>query len=106
MDPRVKAALDIIESEINKPLLVNHLAARVGLCESRFEQLFKRETGHLVKAHIREIRLTKAKSMLSEPSLRIKEVASAVGYKYAPNFTRDFRKCHGKTPSQYRNSVA
>jgi AraC-like DNA-binding protein len=40
--------------------------------------------------------------MLKDPTLRIKEVAAAVGYADASDFARDFKKEYGQSPSQSR----
>lgn len=106
MDPRIRAVLKIMEANFDEPLSVKQIAERVCLGPSRLEHLLKRETGQGFKTHIKEMRLTKAKERLSDQALRIKQVAASVGYRYTPNFTRDFRKRFGKTPSQYRSGLA
>jgi AraC-like DNA-binding protein len=52
-----------------------------------------------------EIRLNRARELLGDRSRQIDEIASALGYLDAANFTRAFKKHAGMTPSQYRNSV-
>jgi len=106
MDPRIKLAVEIMESELDQPLLVSKVSVRLGLSASRFEHLFKRETGKAFKTRLRESRLEKARDLLIDHTLSIKEVAFAVGYSFTPNFTRDFRKRFGKPPSQTRNRSA
>jgi hypothetical protein len=46
--------------------------------------------------------MARAKDLLQDHTLRIKEVAAAVGYADASDFTRDFRKQYGESPSQSR----
>ena len=46
--------------------------------------------------------MTRAKELLEDPTLRIKEVAAAVGYWDASDFTHLFRKQYGRPPSQSR----
>jgi transcriptional regulator GlxA family with amidase domain len=47
--------------------------------------------------------MIRAKNLLQDLTLRIKEVAAAVGYADASNFSRDFRKQYGRSPSQSRS---
>ena len=101
-DERVLSVLEIIASDLEKPHSVKHLAAGLRLSPSRFEHLFKKETGRTVKAFVREARITQAKNMLQDPTLRIKEVAAAVGCADASHFSRDFKKQYGRPPSQSR----
>jgi len=46
-----------------------------------------------------EIRLKRAKDMLKNDNLTIKEVASAVGYQDAYHFSKSFKKLYGVSPS-------
>lgn len=102
MDARIELALEIMERALDEPQLVNGISARLGLSPSRFEHLFKAATGQTFKSRLRAARMEKAKELLLDPTQCIKEVAAAVGYKHARNFTRDFAKCTGKPPSHLR----
>jgi two-component system response regulator YesN len=81
---------------------VKRLAARLRLSPSRFEHLFKNQTGLGFKAFLLAARIAKAKDLLKDRTLRIKEVAAAVGYANVSNFTRDFTKYCGESPSRSR----
>ena len=102
MDPRIRLALEILDRELDHPLLVNMISSRLGLSGSRFEHLFKLETGKGFKARVKEARLEKAKELLLDPTRRVKEVASAVGFNFPPNFTREFTRRFGQPPSKHR----
>jgi two-component system response regulator YesN len=99
MDLRIKLVMEITKRDLDQPLVV-------GLSESRFEHLFKAEAGQAFKTWAREARLEKAKELLLDPTQRISQVAFAIGYKFPPNFTHDFRKRFGIPPSQYRSPSA
>jgi len=103
LDARVLSVLEIVAREFDKPLSVKVLAARLRLSPSRLEHLFKAQTGQGLKTFLRAARMTRAKIMLKDPTLRIKEVAAAVGYADVSHFTRDFRKQYGQSPSQSRS---
>jgi two-component system response regulator YesN len=83
---------------------VKRLAAQLRLSPSRFEHLFKNQTGQGFKAFLLAARMTKARNMLRDRTLRIKEVAAAVGYANVSNFIRDFTKHYGESPSRSRSS--
>jgi len=103
IDARVLAVLETVARELEKPQSVKHLAARLRLSPSRFEHIFKKEVGEGFKAFLRAARMARAKDLLEDPTLRVKEVAAAVGYADASDFTRDFRKQYGRCPSQARS---
>lgn len=103
VDPRVLNVLETVARELQKPQSVKCIAARLRLSPSRFEHLFKKETGQGFKTFLGAARMTRAKKMLQDATLRIKEVAGAVGYADAPNFSHDFRKRYGQSPFQSRS---
>jgi two-component system response regulator YesN len=105
-DARILSVLERVTRELEKPQLVKHLATQLRLSPSRFEHLFKEETGQGFKAFLRASRMSKAKNMLHDPTLRVKEVAAAVGYASVPNFIRDVRKQYGHAPSRLRSPSA
>jgi len=104
MDARVLSVMETVARSLDKPHFVKDLAAQLRLSASRFEHLFKDQTGLAFKAFLLAARMTRAKNMLKDRTLRIKEVAAAVGYANASNFIRDFTKHYGESPSQSRNS--
>ena len=101
-DARILSVLETVARELEKPQLVKHLAARLRLSRSRFEHLFKQQTGQAFQTFLRAARMARARIMLRDLTLRIKEVAAAVGYADVSDFTRDFRKQYGRPPSQLR----
>jgi len=103
-DARILGVLEVVTRELEKPQSVKRLAAQLRLSPSRFEHLFKNQTGQGFKAFLLAARITKAKDMLKDRTLRIKEVAAAVGYANVSNFTRDFKKYYGESPSRSRGS--
>ena len=60
VDPRIVQALATIRGDYGQCLLVSQLAARAGLSRSRFEHLFKDETGVTFKSRLRSLRLKRA----------------------------------------------
>lgn len=105
MDPRVHEVLRHLEENYSEHFCVSRLAAGVGLSRSRFVHLFKLEIGTTVKAHLRRARLLAASGLLGDWTLSVKEVAARVGYTWASDFTRDFRRQFGTTPSHWRKDA-
>jgi transcriptional regulator GlxA family with amidase domain len=103
MDARIVRVLEIVARELEKPHSVKLLAAQLRLSPSRFEHFFKKETGQTFKAFVQTVRMKRAKKMLQDPTLRIKEIAAAAGYPDVSNFTHYFRKQYGESPSQSRS---
>lgn len=102
MDARIVSALEAVTRGPEKPQRAKYLAARLGLSASRFGHLFKEETGQTFRGFLRAVRMARAKEGLKDPTLRIKEVAAAAGYTDKSDFSRDFRKRYGRSPSRTR----
>lgn len=59
-------------------------------------------TGKNFTEVIRDIRLERAKMLLTETSLSVEQIAEHCGYENTSGFVRLFKKEMGKTPGQYR----
>ena len=55
--------------------------------------------------YIEQCRITKAKELLANHELKVREVALAVGYEAAHSFTRFFKKTTGLSPQEYREQL-
>jgi len=73
---------------------------------SYLSRLFKQEQGINLSEYIDQCRVRKAKKLLELGDLKVRDVASAVGYEAAHSFTRFFKKSLGMTPQEYRDTLS
>ena len=59
-----------------------------------------------VNAYLNEYRVDKARQLILDPRLSLKDIGAAVGYSDANYFTRVFKRLTGQTPSEYRVAAA
>ncbi len=78
------------------------IASRLCLSYSSFRKTFKEYTGFSPARYINEVRMSKAKELLTNTSMSIKEVAFHVGYNNHDYFFTAFRHVTGRTPAEYR----
>jgi AraC family transcriptional regulator of arabinose operon len=102
MDWRVRTAIDTMLRDIDRPLAVTDLARRVNLSRSRLTHLFRAEVGCSPARYLREARLDRARQLVEQTSLSIKEIMARVGFNDPSHFTRDFSKRHGASPRKIR----
>lgn len=105
MDFRVGHALRLIAEDLHRPLVLEEIARAVNLSQPRLRSLFKAETGVTPAQHLKSLRMQKAKELLEETFLNVKQIMLQVGIKDASHFARDFRELYGITPAEYRRSV-
>jgi len=105
IDGRIKLVIQLVEQQYEKddPTL-SKIAKQVGLSIWYLPRLFKKNTGISFGEYLRDLRVRKAALLLQDPTLSIKEIAAAVGYKYISDFDHHFKSTYGVCPGEYRRS--
>lgn len=101
-DWRITWAVDYMQQHLAGPLSVPDLAARVNLSPSRFRDLFGAQMGVGPVVYLQQLRLRRARLLIERTFLTVKEAMAAVGYHDPSQFSRDFRRYYGVTPSSLR----
>ncbi|MBM3572223.1 MAG: GlxA family transcriptional regulator [Alphaproteobacteria bacterium] len=104
--PVVAAAFRIMDNHIEEPLPLDRIAREVGLSLRQLERLFAAELGRSPAASYRDLRLERAKHLLSQTAMPALEVGLACGFASAAHFSRAYRQCFGHPPSQTRQRRA
>ena len=95
--------LSYLEGNYHDPQLSNAvLAAQGGISEVYMRQLFHRRLHTSPKQYITELRMQKAKQMLTESTACVGEIATACGFTAIYHFSAAFRAATGQTPTDYR----
>ena len=81
-------------------------AQAMGYSEAYFCKLFKQCFRVNFSAYLNEYRIEKAKAMMADPRVNIKDVGMACGYSDSNYFARVFKRITGQTPSDYRLTAA
>ncbi len=82
---------------------VSVIAGKFKLTPSYLTRLFKEQTGSCLLDYMAKVRIDKAKQLLKEGRLDIKDVAGEVGYFNIGSFIRTFKKLEGVTPGAYKD---
>lgn len=84
-------------------ITVTNIAEELHFNAQYLMRAFKSKTGMSIVEYITKARMDRAKNILDETNLPIKEISYLVGYSDYAYFTRVFRKEFGESPSQFRN---
>lgn len=81
------------------------LADEFGLSESYISRFFHDYSGSRFKTYLNRYRINKAKELLSSGQLKVREVATEVGYQSSDTFIKIFRKYEGLSPGKFEDVV-
>lgn len=92
---------DYVQNNLQRDLVIDELAARVGISRFHLNRLFQATTGFQLGEFIQRRRLQQAHTLLAAGD-SVLEVCLAVGYESHSSFSRAFNKAFGYTPSSVR----
>ena len=72
------------------------------LC-SAFFTIFKEESGYNFIEYLTNVRMDRAKELLDNSDLSMKEICAMCGYTDPNYFSRSFKKNVGVTPTEYKD---
>ena len=81
---------------------LNYIAEHVNLSVTYMCNLFKNELGISIGQYIKNVRMEKAKELLSNTNLRLNDIYPQVGYSSLAYFCVAFKETFGITPTQFR----
>ena len=95
-------AISYIENNYGDPELNNgQLAAMCQISEVYFRKLFSKRYKVTPRQFIIDVRIGKAKELLSEGRLKISVIAETCGFSNPYHFCRSFKEQTGLTPTEY-----
>lgn len=80
---------------------VARLAEIADLSETRFRTLFRERFGTTPLKKLQQLRMERARQLLSTGYYPVREIAARCGYDNPKNFTAAFRACYGCAPTNY-----
>lgn len=100
----IKEALTFIEDNYHRDVSVEEIAAFCGLNRSYFGKVFRETMGESPQTFLLHYRMAKAAQLLKETRLSVGEIAQQVSYDNQLHFSRAFKKVHGVSPREYRQT--
>lgn len=96
--------VNFLELNYMKKLSQQEIADYFHVNKDYLSRAFKKHTGIGMAKYLNNIRIQKAKELLSSSDLTVMEIADRVGYFDAKYFSRQFKLACFMTPAQYRQS--
>ncbi len=101
---RMAGVIEYIDRHLHEQISIADLSHEACMSESTFHRVFRQELGQTPIQYIKEARVKRAKEMLQNPELQIKEVYMECGFNDLSYFMRIFKQLEHQTPGEYRSA--
>ncbi|HEY9773098.1 MAG TPA: AraC family transcriptional regulator [Planktothrix sp.] len=105
-DPDIGPALNLIHEKPEAPWTVASLADAVNMSRTSFATKFAALVMQTPIDYLTSWRMQKAVTLIRDEKANVEDIASAVGYTSRAAFAKAFKKELGRSPGEYRKSVA
>ncbi len=102
INEQLQNIIELMNKSFPQKQSVTEYAKLCNMSTCWFINCFRTYTGMTPQQYITDIRVAKAKELLSYSSFNISEIASIVGYDNPFYFSRIFKKNTGQSPREYR----
>lgn len=95
--------ITFLQEHYQEDLTGERLAAEFNYHTYHINRIMRSATGTTVHKYLVEYRISVSKTLLSNTSMSIEEIATEVGFKNTPYFSNSFKKIVGCSPSSFRS---
>jgi len=99
---RLSRAMDVLRSRFCGTVSLDQLAAEACLSKYHFLRLFRQAYGLSPYQYIQELRIEKARDLLTDTVISVADIADILGFDNSQSFSRLFFQKMGLYPTQYR----
>ncbi|MCG2632256.1 AraC family transcriptional regulator [Bradyrhizobium sp. WYCCWR 13023] len=103
---QVKRACERLDSDLSGGLMLQQIAAELGLSVSHFSRAFRISTGLPPHQWLLRQRVEAAKQMMAVRGLPLSEIAISAGFANQSHFTRVFSQMVGVSPGAWRRETS
>lgn len=104
--PLITRAKRFIGEHQAETITLETMAKTLNVSTFYFCKMFKKAAGLTFTHYLARTRIERAKNILLNPNVRISEAAYDCGFISLTHFNRIFKRIVGKSPTQYRRSLA
>ncbi len=105
LDPRVGAAVKLMEETVELPLTLARLARRIGVSTRHLQDLFRDTMGVAPHEHYLALRLNAARRKVIETRMEFADIAAISGFNSSSSFSRSYRAHYRESPSETRRRL-
>ena len=102
---KLTKARDILISDLKNAPTIVQLAKQVGINQQKLKSGFKKVFNETINRYLRNERLKRARILLIDGSMSVREIANAVGYSNQSHFASRFKEKYGILPKDYLKTI-
>ena len=102
---KISSVIDYVQLHYDTKLQVHELAAMAGMSVSVFHKVFKQVVTDPPLQYIKKIRLNNAKTLILQQGMAANIAAGLVGYESPAQFSREFKRYFGLSPSKIHENA-
>ncbi|MBE5734599.1 MAG: helix-turn-helix domain-containing protein [Clostridiales bacterium] len=91
--------------DVNEDISLDTLSYKLGFSKSYIKAQFKKQTGYSVIQYYINLKIDKAKELLSQQKYTVSEIADLLGFSSVYYFSRQFKTLTDMSPTEYVNSI-
>lgn len=99
---RLRTAIELMEQHLEEPLKIGSIADATNLSQRQLERLFRRHSNKTAARYYVDLRLDRARSLLTQTDMAIADIAIACGFLSPGHFSRAYKRRFQKTPQTDR----
>lgn len=99
---KLKKMLAYIDEYYSEKLSIQTLSEQFSMSATHCSHLFSRELGKSFSQYLLDVRMARAKALLSDTDTAVKSIVEMCGYTDYVHFHKTFSKHAGMTPAKYR----
>lgn len=100
---KIEQAKIMMQENIYNEIAPELIAEKLNISYSWFRKQFKAYTGYAPAQYFQELKINKAKHLLSETTLPVKDIAYQLNFNSTEYFFSIFKRKTKRTPTEYRN---
>lgn len=104
-EPEIAAAIRYVRAHACEGMLVEEVLQHVPISRSMLERSFKKYLGRTPKAEVLRLQIQRARELLADRALSLREIAQRTGFRSEKYFNDAFHRETGQRPGAYRRGL-
>ncbi|MBQ3235796.1 MAG: helix-turn-helix transcriptional regulator [Clostridia bacterium] len=98
----VNDVISVLNNSVYSTLTIEELCSKTAYGKAYLFRVFKAKTGKTIMQYYLELKIERAKQLLRENELSVKEISDLLSFNEPNYFTKTFKRLTGLTPSAYK----